>query len=290
MAEHILENESLRLRIADAGAELCAVWDKELASERLWSADPAVWNRHAPILFPFVGRVVGGKYRIDGREYTMKTQHGFARDMVFRCLEETAEAVCHELRATEETRAIYPYDFRLLVRHRLDGRQLHVEWELTNEGTERMYYAIGGHPGFLPPEGVRKEVCFLGFPGKDSLRYFGANAAGFALPEAVKVLRLEGGLAPYGSDIPDTWIFEKQGVDLVQIVRPDRAPWVTMRCGDFPILAVWANPAGPFLCLEPWIGRCYDEGFAGDISEKACEAQLAPGECARIGYSIEFHR
>ena len=290
MAEHILENESLRLRIADAGAELCAVWDKELAAERLWNADPAVWNRHAPILFPFVGRVVGGKYRIDGREYTMKTQHGFARDMVFRCLEETAEAVCHELRATEETRAIYPYDFRLLVRHRLDGRQLHVEWELTNEGTERMYYAIGGHPGFLPPEGVRKEDCFLGFPGKGSLRYFGANAAGFALPEAVKELRLEGGFAPYGSDIPDTWIFEKQGVDLVQIVRPDRTPWVTMRCGAFPILAVWANPAGPFLCLEPWIGRCDDEGFTGDISEKACEAQLAPGECARIGYSIEFHR
>ena len=67
MADHILENESLKIRIADAGAELCAVWDKELAAERLWSADPAVWNRHAPILFPFVGRVIGGKYRIDGR-------------------------------------------------------------------------------------------------------------------------------------------------------------------------------------------------------------------------------
>jgi galactose mutarotase-like enzyme len=76
----------------------------------------------------------------------------------------------------------------------------------------------------------------------------------------------------------------------VQIVRPDRTPWVTLRCADFPILAIWANPAGPFLCLEPWIGRCDDEGFDGDISEKACEAQLAPGECARIGYSIEFHR
>ena len=174
MAEHILENESLRLRIADAGAELCAVWDKELASERLWSADPAVWNRHAPILFPFVGRVVGGQYRIDGRAYPMKTQHGFARDMVFRCLEETAEAVCHELRATEETKAIYPYDFRLLVRHRLDGRQLHVEWELTNEGTERMYYAIGGHPGFLPPEGTKKEDFYIGFPGRTRLRYISA--------------------------------------------------------------------------------------------------------------------
>ena len=290
MAEHILENESLTIRVADAGAELSGVWDKELAAERLWGADPAVWNRHAPILFPFVGRVCGGQYRIDGRAYPMKTQHGFARDMDFRCLEESADAVCHELRATEETRAIYPYDFRLLVRHRLEGRRLRVEWELTNEGAGRMYYAIGGHPGFLPPEGVRKEDCLLGFPGKALLRYFGANPAGFALPEAVKELRLDGGLAPYGADIPETWIFERQGVETVQIVRPDRTPWVTMHCEQFPILAVWANPAGPFLCLEPWIGRCDDEGFAGDISEKSCEAALAPGECARISYSMEFHR
>ncbi len=80
---HILENEAIRLEIADKGAELSRVWDKENHCQRLWSADPAVWNRHAPILFPFVGKVVNGKYRFAGREYETKTQHGFARDLDF---------------------------------------------------------------------------------------------------------------------------------------------------------------------------------------------------------------
>ena len=66
---HILENEVLSLAFADKGAELSQVWDKETGCERLWSADPAVWNRHAPILFPFVGKVVDGKYRLKGRTY-----------------------------------------------------------------------------------------------------------------------------------------------------------------------------------------------------------------------------
>ena len=78
---HILENEALTLAIADKGAELSRVWDREAGCERLWGADPTVWNRHAPILFPFVGKVIDGKYRVNGREYEMKTQHGFARDL-----------------------------------------------------------------------------------------------------------------------------------------------------------------------------------------------------------------
>ena len=60
MATHTLENECLRVTVADDGAELVSVWDKASGSERVWNADPAVWNRHAPILFPFVGKVVDG--------------------------------------------------------------------------------------------------------------------------------------------------------------------------------------------------------------------------------------
>ena len=290
---HILENEALTLAVADKGAELSCVWDKEANCERLWGADPAVWNRHAPILFPFVGKVIGGKYRIGGRTYEMKTQHGFARDLDFVCTEETAASVCHVLCATERTREIYPYNFRLQVRHRLDGenpRLLHIEWEICNAGDETMYYAIGGHPGFLPPAGARKEDCFLGFPGETQLRYISADPAGFAIPERVHELSMPDSSVPYDESLPETWIFEDRQLSAVQLLRPDRSPWVTLRCGEFPILAVWANPAGPFVCLEPWCGRTDDEGFAGELKEKVCEERLAPGATKRIAYSIEFHR
>ncbi len=289
---HILENEALSFAIADKGAQLSRVWDKTAGCERLWSADPAIWNRHAPILFPFVGKVINGKYRYGGAEYEMKTQHGFARDMDFVCLEEGPDHLCQCLCATEETREKYPFDFRLLVSHRLDPenpRLLHIEWEVTNEGKDAMYYSIGGHPGFMPPEGVNKEDCLLGFPGKEQLHYISADPSGFALPEILHELTLEDGRTSYKETLPETFIFEDSQVSTVQILRPDGSPWVTLRCEDFPILAVWAKAEGPFICLEPWRGRTDNAGFTGEISEKVCEQCLAPGATEKITYSIEFH-
>ena len=290
---HILENDALRIEIADKGAELSRVYDKEARCERLWSADPAVWNRHAPILFPFVGKVIDGKYRYEGKEYAMKTQHGFARDLDFACVEKNDGALTQLLCATEETLRLYPFAFRLAVRHALDAanpRLLHITWEITNAGDKPMYYSIGGHPGFLPPEGIKKEACSLGFPGCETLQYISASPAGFAIPGTVHDLTLADGLTPYGASLPETWIFEKGQVSAVQLVRPGKKPYVTLCCEAFPILAVWAKAEGPFVCLEPWCGRTDDEGFAGEIKDKVCEECLAPGESKCIAYSIEFHR
>ena len=289
---HILETECLRIEIADAGAELSRVLDKESGMERLWWADPAVWNRHAPLLFPFVGKVIGGRYRTDSGEYPMKTQHGFARDLDFDCAEETADAVAHSLCSSDRTREIYPYDFRLTVRHSVDAahpRVLRIAWTVENTGSGRMYYSIGGHPGFLPPRDVKKEDCLFVFPGHDELWYFGADSEGFALPEQKKKLTLKNGAAPYQPDIPATWIFENQGIDTVQIAAPDGRPYVTMDCAGFPQLAVWANAKGPYVCLEPWYGRTDDAGFAGTLAQKPGVQILDSGETQEISYKIEFH-
>lgn len=284
---HILENDRLRVTVADAGAELVSVYDKARDAERIWTGDPAVWNRHAPILFPFVGKVADGKYRIGGQEYPMKTQHGFARDLAFDCVEETADSVAHRLESSDWTRERYPFDFRLTVRHRLEGNRLRVEWTVENTGRARMYFSIGGHPGFLLPKDVRKEDCFILFPGAEALRCIGVSPAGYALPEQ-KTLAVADGRAGYREDIPDTWIFEDGQVKTVGIATPDGQPWVLMDCEQFPMLAVWANPKGPFICLEPWFGRTDDEGFTGTIDMKKGMQSLESGERKKIGYGIEF--
>ena len=292
MSRHILENEFLQIAVDDAGAELSRVYDKVLGCERLWNADPAIWNRHAPILFPFVGKLTDGKYRVGGKEYPMKTQHGFARDSVFACVEETENAVTHCLVSSEATKALYPCDFRLFVRHSLSAaepRTLLVQWTVENAGGEEMLFSIGGHPAFLPPAGAAKEDCFLLFPGKDELCYIQASPAGYALVNERHRLPLNEGRAAYQADIPGTWIFEDGQIRKVCLAGPDGKPYVSMDCAQFPMLAVWANPKGPFVCLEPWFGRTDDEGFAGEIGEKKGIQRLAAGEKREISYAVTFH-
>lgn len=291
MSMHILENAALRITVADAGAQLSGVWDKEAGAERLWTADPAVWNQHAPILFPFVGKLTDGKYRVGGKEYPMATRHGFARDKVFTCTGETADCVEHVLAATDETRAVYPYDFRLSVRHSLDvenPRRLRVAWTVENTGGETMYFSIGGHPAFLLPAGVRKEDCYVFFPGREVLSYFNASDAGFAMTQAPHLLGLDRGFAHYRADVPDTWIFEDQDIASVGIALPDKKPYVLMNCAGFPMLAVWANPKGPFICLEPWYGRTDDEGFTGSLPEKKGIQTLEAGGKREYVYTMDF--
>ena len=89
-----IENDWLRVQVSDHGAELSAVFDKTNGRDVLWTADPAFWDRHAPILFPFVGRVYGNVYRYKGKEYPMG-QHGFARDLEIVCTDEQAAELGH---------------------------------------------------------------------------------------------------------------------------------------------------------------------------------------------------
>lgn len=292
----ILENELLKVSVADYGAELSSVYDKENGFERIWDANPDVWNRHAPILFPFVGKTINGVYRIGDKQYDMKTQHGFARDMVFECVEESADSVTHRIVATDDTRKIYPYEFELLVTHRLDKdnpRMLSVDWEIVNHGDDVMYCSIGAHPGFMLPvsDYKERENYYFEFPGKEALTYFGASDKGFGISDVKKALPLEDGFVKYYDDIYPTFIFDYQDIDVVRIAKPDKTPYVTVYCAGFPMLGIWTNPdGGNYICLEPWYGRCDDEGFEGTIDEKPGVINLQAGESKKITHCMEFHK
>lgn len=296
MGMRVIENEVLKVTVADAGAELSSVLDKETGVERVWDANPDVWNRHAPILFPFVGKEIGGVYRYQGKEYEMKTQHGFARDMAFECIEETKTSVTHRLLPTEHTREIYPFEYELLVTHELDAenpRKLHVNWTVKNNGSGEMLYSIGGHPAFTLPTNNdnEKENYYFELPGRDKLDYIMVNLEnGFIVPDVKYPLETENGFFKFFDVVYETVIFENQKIDKIRIARPDHTPYVTMECGDFEILALWTKKAGNYICLEPWIGRSDDDGFTGTLEEKAGVAKLAAGAERKLTHSIEFHK
>ena len=293
---YTIENNVIKVEVATKGAELSSVYDKENNTERIWDANPSIWNRHAPLLFPFIGKVNGGKYRIGDKEYEMKTQHGFARDMDFECVEQTETSVTHRLVATEATKENYPFDFELLVTHKLDAeneRVLHIVWEIRNHGENTMYYSIGGHPAFTlsVENSEERKQYFLEFPNRDDIKFISVNLeTGFAVPEKEYPLETENGFIQFWEKIHDTLIFDYQNIETVRIAKPDKTPYVTMDCREFPFLGIWAKRTGNFICLEPWVGRCDDDGFTGTLDEKIGMEKLGSKETKVISYSVEFHK
>src|SRR3954464_15075282 len=109
---HTLQSEGISATIKGAGAELCSLRNAE-GLELLWQAGPA-WPRHAPLLFPIVGRLKNDQLHHRGKTYPM-TQHGFARDHRFEWMEQGATSCKLALTDDEVTRARYPFAFRLEV-------------------------------------------------------------------------------------------------------------------------------------------------------------------------------
>ena len=101
---YTLSNDLLTVSIQDAGAQLCSVRSAG-GTEYLWQADPAVWGRHAPLLFPLIGRLQDSQYTLDGRAWSIST-HGFARDAQFQVSEQGPTALSFQLEDSEETRRV----------------------------------------------------------------------------------------------------------------------------------------------------------------------------------------
>lgn len=283
----VLENERLKVSVSDQGAELCSIYDKKENREVVWTADPAYWNRHAPVLFPIVGKVTGGFYTYEGQKYPMG-QHGFARDREFVHVKTTENAIVHRLESDEESRKVYPFDFVLEITHKLHDNCVTVEWKVTNAGEQKMYFAIGGHPGFCVKENVGSRLVF---PGKDELTRVAIDLATAGVDvDHPETLTLNQGVYTVKADTfdRDALIFDGGQVKEVGLEDADGTKLVTMRCPDALSVGIW-SPTGknaPFICLEPWIGRCDNSGFTGTLQEKFDEQSLEAGAVFETAYDL----
>lgn len=286
----VLENSYMSVSINEKGAELASLVHD--GKEYLWNADATYWGRTAPVLFPFVGSVSGGSYRYDGNEYKMG-QHGFARDMVFELEEKTEDSIWFSLKDNEETFAKYPFHFKLLVGYVIEKNKLFVKWKVDNTDSKDLLFSIGGHPAFMCPidgQGAQTDYnLVLKKAGKavDSVKV-GILAAGLLSDESFE-LKAENGLHKIEADLfdRDALIIEDKQLDEVALAYSDGTPYVTVKF-DTPLMGIW-SPTGknaPFVCIEPWYGRCDREGFAGELGEREYGIKLATGEVFEGGFEV----
>ncbi len=288
MSRYTLENDVIAIAVESFGAELKSLVRKDTGTEYMWKADPAFWGRTAPVLFPFVGGVNNKEFRTKGQTYTMG-QHGFARDMEFTLDNSTENELWFVLRSNEETLAKYPYAFVLKIGYRIEGSSVDVIWQVENPSEEELPFSIGGHPAFNCPivEGTKQtdyQVKFdVGGPIVSTRLEDGLAS------EEKDIYELENSYLPVTEHLfdKDALVIEKQGVKEVSLCDAKGAPYLTVRM-DAPLFGVW-SPVGknaPFICIEPWYGRCDRVGFTGDLKEREWGNLLAPGGIWKKSFTV----
>lgn len=284
-----LENEFLCLEIAEMGAEVTRIYDKTEDNEILWEGNPVYWKRHSPVLFPNVGKTYKNRVLINGTQYPT-SQHGFARDNVFTCIEAANEKASFMFRSSEETKEVYPFDFELHINYKLNKKELTVEWQVKNCGDETMYFTIGGHPAFrfAKPEETKADYV-LKVPGKEKLEYVLIDiSCGCANVDEVHTLQLSEETYPLSDELfaKDALVVDNGQIEEAWLCHKDGTPYVGVRSAGFPNYGIWSVEGAPFVCLEPWMGRCDNVGFNAELSEKPNVNKVEAGEKFIKDYTI----
>lgn len=287
-----LSNELLTIAVSESGAELCSILDRH-QTEYLWQADPAFWKRHSPVLFPIVGAVWNNEFRHDGKTYTMG-QHGFARDMDFETIKVTDDELRFRLVSNADTLAHFPFAFELEIGYRLCGNNITVQWQVRNTGDTVLPFQIGAHPAFYYPDFNPDEMMrgYFEFDTSGPLQYTPLGEKGCAVQDS-RTLNLTGGRLPVDRHTFDTdaLIFEDSQIRRVTLCDKSGDPYITLAFAA-PLVGLWSPPKknAPFVCIEPWYGRCDAVGYAGDFENKKWIERLSAGSVFSAEYTITVER
>ncbi|MDO4269403.1 MAG: aldose 1-epimerase family protein [Eubacteriales bacterium] len=286
----ILENQDFRVEINEFGAELSSFRSKKDGTEYVWKGDPAAWKRHAPILFPIVGRLKDKKYTVGGKAYEI-TQHGFGRDLAWQASRVSDTCVEFLLTQNEYTKQMYPWDFACTVRFTLDGATLKKEHFTVNESDTDMYYEVGGHDAYslcwLPGEAITD--YYVEFEGVEVLHPILTDENVYLSKEHGD-LPLENGCLPITRETfkDDAMILDELPVRRASIACRKNGKRVTMEFSDLPYFALWSPYKDfdvPFVCLEPW-STLPDGGYLDHaIENKIGVRVLRPGQSETLSFS-----
>lgn len=268
------------------GAELSALRDRA-GRDLLWDGDASVWAGRAPLLFPIVGELAGGSYRLGSATYHLP-RHGFARRKQFEIVESASNGATFRLTADASTLQAYPFQFELDLRFTLNGPSLSVTALVRNVGDENMPASLGYHPAFRwpLPFGHARSSHFIVFAHDEPAPIRRLNGDGLLAserhPTPVVNRRLELADALFQDDVI---IFDEVRSSSL-VYGAEGAPQICLRYPDTPYLGVWTKPRANFICIEPWHGISDPEGFCGDFRMKPGVFMVPPGAAVPIEMTI----
>jgi galactose mutarotase-like enzyme len=222
-----------------------------------------------PVLFPSPGRLTGDRFARGARSGSMK-QHGFARDMPWETRSVAAADAARAtlvLRATEATRAMFPYDFLATLTFSLAGARLRLDFDVESTGREPLPFAFGLHPYFLVADAAkgRARIATKATRAFDNVEKKTVPFHGFDL--TAKEVDLH--LVDHGSS--ESELAWGDGARLAIRGSPEMSRWV-----------VWTLPGRDFVCVEPWTAP------ADALNTGESLIELAPGASRSLRVELEY--
>lgn len=280
----------LEIECSKHGAELTSI--KLNGIERLHQGNSVLdengkpyWGRHAPILFPIVGKLKENKTLINGETYEM-TQHGFARDMDFEEIEKNRKYV---LKSNSETLQKFPFEFELYVEYNINGNELITTYTVINKEEKEILFGLGGHPAFICDYST--ENYELAFEQQESKIEFYKLQDGLIKEEPIESI-LENNKIKLTKNIFDEDAIIMKNINsnkvILRNIATDRVE-LEFDFTGFPYLAIWSKKGAPFVCIEPWQNHTDSVNSKGEFAEKESIIRLGPNEKFSCNYKVKLY-
>ncbi len=276
------------------GAEMQSLRDAD-GREYNWQGVEPYWTGRGPILFPATGAPWNETYTYQGKEYHMP-KHGFVKQETFKVVEHGQDTIVFEFVPTEPTRAWFPFDYVVQVRYTLKDAALQADFEVKNNGSEPLFFQMGGHPALAVP-GFEKERAVNGY-----VRLHAADAAaplylirareqGCIQPGRFPVPAGADGLVPLSVDTfaNEALIFEAGQVHAIELLDLEKKSVAVVE-SDAPCWLIWQMQGvnSPFVCFEPWYGLPDNEGENRELSQRPFIQQAPAGGIWKGGFTVRI--
>lgn len=291
MQNIILNYNGARAEVQMRGAQLASYRTAE-GREVLWQGSE--WPQHTPVLFPVCGSVKDEKIKIAGKTYPM-TKHGFTRNPDFKPVKTGSDFVDMVLEADDETKRMYPFEFRLHVIHTLLEKGFRTTLLIENLSDKIMPFCTGGHPGFALPmeDGAVFEDYDVVFSkpenGVNSLAAGGGCIGGTEILPQIR----DKGVLPLQHELFD----ERDAIILtglnsrsVKLINRKSGRGILFEFPKMEVLGIWSMPKAKadYVCLEPWHGMPDTLDATGNFEDKPFVTLLEPGKSWQGSYTVSL--
>ena len=289
-----IQNELLRIRVKDTGAELCEISSVGNNESFLWNGDAKIWGNFAPNLFPVIGNLKNGGYWFKKKFYKIN-KHGFIRgNTSIKLYSKSKNKLCYQLKSNKNSYESYPFNFEYYVSYTLIENKLIVMYEVLNKGKEKMLFQIGGHPAFKCPIEKGEEYADheIIFDAEESATAFLLDKdSGLLTNNNIPIFRAKRYIdLNHKLFEKDALIYKTLNSKSVCLNSKKSGPILNVNFEGFPNLGLWAKTNANYICIEPWHGITDDDDYNGELEYKNNIIRLEPLKEFKVSFTIEISK